>query len=171
MKTTLKIFIVLIPIIKESFESTIEIKGAPPFCYEEVDCGPGSVRWPGICKSGENQSPIDLLHNFETMRLAEENPRKLHFNREYHTKQFYIRNNGHSIQISFHPNLTSNAEMSGHGFDNPYIFAQAHFHWGHDIRHGGSEHTINGVHLPVEIHFVHYDSKFISFGAAVASGN
>jgi carbonic anhydrase len=71
---------------------------------------------------------------------------------------------------SFTPNLTSNAHMSGYGFDSPYIFGQLHFHWGPDPFSGGSEHTINGAHLPMEAHFVHYDSKYPSYTDAANSG-
>lgn len=30
------------------------------FCYEEKSCGPESDDWPGECKEGGHQSPIDL---------------------------------------------------------------------------------------------------------------
>lgn len=30
------------------------------FCYEEKSCGPESNDWPGECKVGQSQSPIDL---------------------------------------------------------------------------------------------------------------
>lgn len=30
------------------------------FCYEEEYCGPQSDDWPGECKSGQRQSPIDF---------------------------------------------------------------------------------------------------------------
>ncbi len=59
--------------------------------------------------------------------------------------------------------------MSGHGFKSPYILAQAHFHWGQDIRHGGSEHTINGRHVPMEMHLVHYSANYPSFSNAAAA--
>ncbi len=39
-----------------------------------------------------------------------------------------------------------------------YAFAQLHFHWGSQDDKG-SEHTINGVHFPLEMHMVHYDAN------------
>jgi carbonic anhydrase len=60
-------------------------------------------------------------------------------------------------------------EMAGYGFDRPYIFAQIHFHWGEDNEEG-SEHTINGMHFPLEVHLVHYNSKYKSFDEAAHSG-
>jgi carbonic anhydrase len=59
--------------------------------------------------------------------------------------------------------------MSGYGFDRPYIFAQIHFHWGEDNL-SGSEHTLNDKHFPLEVHLVHYDSKYKSFAEAESSG-
>uniref|UniRef100_A0A672PJS6 Carbonic anhydrase n=1 Tax=Sinocyclocheilus grahami TaxID=75366 RepID=A0A672PJS6_SINGR len=45
------------------------------------------------------------------------------------------------------------------GFDQVYIAAQLHFHWG-TKEIPGSEHTIDHVHFPAEIHVVHYNSKY-----------
>jgi len=47
-----------------------------------------------------------------------------------------------------------------------YIFGQLHWHWGSrdDV---GSEHTIDGLHGPMEMHLVHYNQKYGSFEDAV----
>jgi carbonic anhydrase len=158
--------------LKQSSQSTLTLMGANSgFCYEKGSwCGPESDKWSGSCKTGQNQSPIDVPHNSTTNERAAK-IRSLFFNSEYRAPDFYIRNNGHSIQVSFSPDLTSNAEMSGYGLENPYIFAQLHFHWGSENQVGGSEHTINGKQLPAEAHFVHYNSKYASFQAAIDSGN
>ncbi|CAK9251216.1 unnamed protein product, partial [Sphagnum jensenii] len=47
-----------------------------------------------------------------------------------------------------------------------YIFEQLHFHWGsHDSV--GSEHMIDGVRFPMEMHLVHYKRSYGSFDEAV----
>lgn len=35
------------------------------FCYEDKSCGPNSGEWGGQCKTGSNQSPIDLPFVFQ----------------------------------------------------------------------------------------------------------
>eukprot|EP00961_Rhodomonas_salina_P000819 11726-Rhodomonas_salina.1 len=56
--------------------------------------------------------------------------------------------------------------------DITWKFAQAHFHWGRDGHADeGSEHYIEGVQHPLEIHFVHVNSKYADLTAALASGN
>ncbi|XP_063067377.1 carbonic anhydrase 9 isoform X2 [Engraulis encrasicolus] len=51
------------------------------------------------------------------------------------------------------------------GFDRPYYAAQLHFHWG-TVEEPGSEHTIDNVHFPAEIHVVHYNSKYANISEA-----
>jgi carbonic anhydrase len=52
------------------------------------------------------------------------------------------------------------------GLSEPYILAQFHMHWGKDNCEG-SEHTANGLHYPLEIHLVHYNSKYPNISAAL----
>lgn len=40
-----------------------------------------------------------------------------------------------------------------------YEFSHFHFHWGKDDSRG-AEHTYDGVRYPMEIHIVHYNSKY-----------
>lgn len=145
------------------------------FCYEDPSCGPTSSEWPGICQTGKNQSPIDIKLQvvwksaYEAMVAAANRPKIINFKGGYSAKYYYIQNNGHSIQVSFTPSLTSNGTLDGYGFDEPYTFAQAHFHWGHNISYGGSEHTIDGRHYPMEVHLVHYKTHYGSVPAAAAA--
>lgn len=74
------------------------------------------------------------------------------------------------MQVNLNEDPTSAGEMTGYGFDRPYIFAQIHFHWGEDDS-TGSEHTLNGAAFPLEVHLVHYDSQYPSFSAAAQSGD
>lgn len=155
-----------------STQRTLNVKsGDSKFCYTDPSCGPSSDKWPGICQTGKNQSPVNIKYTRDDLARARQNPRQLQFNGGYSGKEFYIQNVGHSIQVSFSPDLTSKSTLNGSGFEFPYIFAQAHFHWGNDAyRLGGSEHTINGNRLPMELHLVHYNSKYSSVSEAVASG-
>lgn len=84
--------------------------------------------------------------------------------------EFWIVDNGHTIQVTLEANPTSLAEVSGYEFDYPYIFAQIHFHWGYDDE-TGSEHSIDNEFYPMEAHLVHYDSKYANFTAAANSGD
>jgi len=138
------------------------------FCYEKENCGPDSERWGGECKTGHHQSPIDLVPV-----SGSADPRtfvSLTFNDMYKSDEFFVLNNGHTVQVNFRSDLSSSALMSGYGFDRPYKFAQIHFHWGLNDS-TGSEHTVQGKHYAMEVHLVHYDSKYGSFQEAAASGD
>lgn len=50
-------------------------------------------------------------------------------------------------------------ELSGGPLRAPYTFWQMHFHWGTDNLRG-SEHTINNVSFPMEVHAVHFKSEY-----------
>ncbi|MCL4154363.1 UNVERIFIED_CONTAM: hypothetical protein GTU68_010417 [Idotea baltica] len=52
------------------------------------------------------------------------------------------------------------------GLKGEYIFAQFHFHWGIDSTQG-SEHTIDGVRYPLELHLVHYKASYVTIAEAV----
>lgn len=84
--------------------------------------------------------------------------------------EFWIADNGHTIQVTLEPDRTSLARLSGYDFNSSYIFAEIHFHWGHDDS-TGSEHSINNEFYAMEAHLVHYDSKYANFTEAVNSGD
>ncbi len=41
---------------------------------------------------------------------------------------YWVRNNGHTVQVNLNEKPTSDGRMTGYGFDRPYIFAQVHLH-------------------------------------------
>ena len=49
---------------------------------------------------------------------------------------------------------------------NSYNVEQLHFHWGNNSNQG-SEHEIDGKSYPLEMHIVHYNSKYKSVSEAV----
>ncbi|KAI4890709.1 hypothetical protein NFI96_011538 [Prochilodus magdalenae] len=109
--------------------------------------------------SGKSQSPIDIetskaiydpslrMIELEGYDLTEEN-------------SLTLLNNGHTVQLSL-----PNTMRIKKGFDQVYLAAQLHFHWG-TIEVPGSEHTIDNVHFPAEIHVVHYNSKYANLSEA-----
>ncbi|KAM4614975.1 carbonic anhydrase 9 [Polymixia lowei] len=73
-----------------------------------------------------------------------------------------LSNNGHTLQL----NLPSTMHIVT-GFDTVYHAAQLHFHWG-TVEVSGSEHTLDNVHFPAEIHVVHYNSKYADLSEAAS---
>lgn len=88
-----------------------------------------------ICSKGKNQSPIDL-----TGSVPAELP-KLDFEYLY-TGNLLEENTGHAIQEVVRPGNRV------HFQDESYELKQFHFH-------SPSEHTVEGRHYPMEVHFVH----------------
>jgi len=91
------------------------------------------------CKSGNNQSPIDLrdVKALGTQGLAS-------LDIVYKEVPLKIINNGHSIQVNYP--LGSYIKVGGHRYE----LLQYHFHT-------PSEHYKEGFAYPMEMHFVHKD--------------
>lgn len=114
---------------------------AVPWSYEG-DKGP--ARWGSLhpafsdCAKGLEQSPIDLV-DAET---REQGPIEF----DYAPSPVTLLNNGHAIQVDYAPG-------SGMTLDGVrYELLQFHFHH-------GSEHTVAGVRLPMELHLVHRSAE------------
>ncbi|XP_054296693.1 carbonic anhydrase 6 isoform X4 [Pongo pygmaeus] len=68
----------------------------------------------------------------------------------------------YSVQIS----LPSTMRMTA-ADGTVYIAQQMHFHWGGASSEiSGSEHTVDGIRHVIEIHVVHYNSKYKSYDIA-----
>ncbi len=89
-----------------------------------------------ICKSGKNQSPIDINELTE----SELNPIVF----QYSAVPLDIVNNGHTIQVNYAPGST--ITVDGKTFN----LLQFHFHT-------PSENTVMNVSYPMEAHLVHAD--------------
>lgn len=94
--------------------------------------------------SGKSQSPINIIDIDALTSTTEE--RNLEFYYSEKTILNKVRNNGHSIQYDFErgDSLSNNNII--------YNLVQIHFH-------EPSEHTINGVRYPIEIHLVHQSDQ------------
>ncbi|KAF5275845.1 hypothetical protein FQR65_LT04083 [Abscondita terminalis] len=51
-------------------------------------------------------------------------------------------------------------KIEGGGLTKDYTFDHLHFHW-------ASEHTIDGFRFPLEMHFVHYATRYKNLGNAL----
>ncbi|XP_050678053.1 carbonic anhydrase 7-like [Leptidea sinapis] len=105
------------------------------------------TRWPGECTEGKYQSPINIM-----TRSAIVDKHGLHirgplFFRGYDRVNVTAVNNGHTLKWTivedFPTPLVSGGPLRGN-----YSFLQFHLHW-------LSEHAIDGMKYPMEIHMVH----------------
>ena len=101
-----------------------------------------------VC-DGKNQSPVNISDIDVKPGNLVQNSLDLSYQDITTIKS--ITNNGHTIQYNF----DSNGDfVSLH--DNQYKLKQFHFH-------SPSEHTINGVRYPLEIHMVHHSEESNSY--------
>lgn len=111
----------------------------------------GPPRWAEIskdyaaCKLGKAQSPIDIVPNMSvsaTLPTLEVNWKP--FEPEIVSSGFEpkIVDNGHTVQV--------NAKGAGGVMLDGVSYELLQFHFHHQ-----SEHTIDGKHFPMEVHFVH----------------
>lgn len=112
-------------------------------------------QWAGICSNGRKQSPINLQK--DTAEVHTFNDFELHgYNDLFEATEV---NNGHSVAITLNlPHLPPS--ITGAGLPYDYILNHLHFHW-------ESEHTIHSNRFPLELHFVHYASKYNSTAEAM----
>lgn len=102
----------------------------------------GPARWGELseefetCGIGKNQSPVDIRK--ESIVKADLEPLRLN----YQVQTRDIVNNGHTLQVNVEPGAY--LEVDG------VRFQLEQFHM-----HSPSEHTIEGRHYPLELHFVH----------------
>ena len=107
---------------------------------------PGPDHWPGVCKNGERQSPIDI----KSSNAVYDNALGKFELKNYDTKlslNFTVSNNGHGMVVSL---TGSDYVVSGGGLVGSYKTIQFHLHWGPN-KDKGSEHVVNGNSYPAEV--------------------
>lgn len=106
----------------------------------------GPKNWKNLCDgfsdcNGTTQSPI----NIETKNVVVNDGGLTAPKFSYNKSSIHIINNGHTVQF----NVLGNNSVNLKGKD--YKLLQFHYH-------ALSEHTIDGNHYPIEVHFVHQHS-------------
>jgi len=144
------------------------------WCYEG-DCGADT--WGTYYENcnGMRQSPIDIMSTgitpttettpmsmggYEQVRIRVVANDNEHYDRPgaHRMSDSALKNNGHTVQLDVATPGTGVGVLSGADLPEDYQILQLHFHWGKtDAR--GSEHTLNGVEYPLELHIVHVKSS------------
>jgi len=111
-------------------------------------------KWEGTCRVGKKQSPINIVSN-ETLKEKWGQPFVFH---GYEKRiPMHTKNNRHSVLVEMDENSHEDIWIRGGGLgESKFKFAQLHFHWG-STNDQGSEHTIDGVAAPMEMHIVHWN--------------
>jgi carbonic anhydrase len=146
-----------------STRPAVPAAGAPAWHYEGAE---GPAHWGKLsptfaaCGDGRRQSPIDISKPTRgaTPELkASFPPAELRIAHHEHVADGI--NNGHTIQINY--GGADTLTLGG----TSYQLAQYHFH-------SPSEHTVDGKHLPMEMHMVHKsaDNKLAVVGVFIAEG-
>ncbi|XP_075148350.1 carbonic anhydrase 7 [Haematobia irritans] len=104
-------------------------------------------KWGGICDTGNRQSPINLSLRGAIKGIYD----KLEGdNYDKTISEASMVNTGHSVQLS---DFDIKLELEGGPLKEEYVLEQIHFHW-------WSEHTIDNIRYPFEMHMVHRNTKY-----------
>ncbi|XP_056433497.1 uncharacterized protein LOC130371669 isoform X2 [Gadus chalcogrammus] len=99
---------------------------------------------------GKQQSPVDIDSKEVKENSSLEDFTFTHFDDKKALK--YVTNTGHTVKFV----LNDGVELSRGGLGHVYSALQFHFHWGDESDHPkGSEHMVNSVRYPMEMHIVH----------------
>ncbi|KAM9425924.1 carbonic anhydrase 4-like [Pholidichthys leucotaenia] len=127
-----------------------------PWCYHLPSCN--DTTWPTTIApmfcNGSRQSPINIVREDA---IANENLTAFTFVNYNDTSALdKIENTGRTIKVT----LKSGVKISGGNLTEEYDSLQFHLHWGNGTMVGGSEHTVDGVRYPMELHIVNSKAKF-----------
>lgn len=108
----------------------------------------------GAC-GGQHQSPVNIIRTDTDPAAEREQPLTLDYSPA--TVVHSVTNNGHSIQYDFAPG-------------DALVFRDARFALKQIHFHEPSEHTLNGVRFPLELHMVHYSEALEEFAVLAVLG-
>ncbi|KAK2588627.1 hypothetical protein KPH14_006395 [Odynerus spinipes] len=104
---------------------------------------------------GRLESPINLdISNMTVINLG-----PLQWN--HHNvapRKVKVTNTGHTVILSANWQA-ERPYLTGGPLSGDYVFSQMHFHWG-ETEMRGSEHRVDGANMPMELHVVHFKTKY-----------
>jgi len=131
-----------------------------------VNNGPQTKNWAALCRDGKRQSPININvdDTVEDPDLA-----SLTFDGYDQIGKVTISNGHHSVSATGFENWVDPPYIMNGGLVGKYNLIAFHLHWGQDDTLG-SEHQVNFVPFPLEVHFVHL-KEGLTLEAALNSGD
>ncbi|XP_052283370.1 uncharacterized protein LOC127880170 isoform X4 [Dreissena polymorpha] len=133
--------------------------------YTETN-GPSTWNKDFPIAEGIRQSPIDIVTSEAVcdIGLTASEPLSVDYTPEDETQ---LQNNGHSVMCQ----ITKTGYLTGGPLGKQqFRLEQFHLHWGADDNRG-SEHTIDGKTFASELHLVHWNTKYDTFGEAVTKSD
>ncbi|XP_030611086.1 carbonic anhydrase 4-like [Archocentrus centrarchus] len=125
------------------------------WCYNLPSCNDST--WPKISPqycNGTRQSPINIVSASATLNA---NLTEFTFvNYDSKSAMKSIQNTGNTVKVTFN----SGVQISGGDLSENYDSLQFHLHWGNGSSVPGSEHTVDGVRYPMELHIVNSKSSY-----------
>jgi len=107
--------------------------------------------------AGMSQSPINI--DMSTVVTPITDPGPITFTNYDTAMSGQVTNNGHTAKFTFTAGTAPTISGGRLPTGNTFEFAQLHWHWG-SVSTQGSEHTLDGVKYPMEIHLVHWNKKY-----------
>ncbi|ESO02349.1 hypothetical protein HELRODRAFT_65386, partial [Helobdella robusta] len=123
--------------------------------------------------AGLKQSPIDLktLESQYNRNIGDFVFSSAYRNSLNDVSELELLNNGHTfnLDIKYNPGvaIANQPTMNGGGLPGTYLLAGVHGQWGSDDSRG-SEHTFKSRQYPLELHLIHYNTKYKSLNEAMA---
>uniref|UniRef100_A0A1B6E4K2 Carbonic anhydrase n=1 Tax=Clastoptera arizonana TaxID=38151 RepID=A0A1B6E4K2_9HEMI len=110
---------------------------------------------------GSKLSPIDFpLNHSNVIHL----PPILWMNYQTPAEKIKVTNNGVTAIVK--GEWAERPFIQSGPLFNDYVFAQIHFHWG-EHNTTGSEHAIDGIRYPLEMHVVHFKREYVNLEEAL----
>ncbi|XP_037040691.1 carbonic anhydrase 7-like [Bradysia coprophila] len=107
-----------------------------------------------------SESPIDInVINTQQIQL----PELKWMNYDKCPERMELTNSGETLILL--PDWNEETPyVQGGPFEEDYIFSRIHFHWGQSVN--GSEHTVDGVRMPLEMHAIHFKKEYLKMKLA-----
>ncbi|NXD78909.1 CAH15 anhydrase, partial [Halcyon senegalensis] len=139
-----------------------------PWCLCSISAGPSHWKELKATCGGDKQSPV----NIDRRRLQWDGGLGDILFEGYDQAppgKWRLTNDGHTGALASEL-ASEHITISGGGLPGRYRALQLHFHWG-SLSGNGSEHTLDGHQLPMELHIVHMNIKYRTLAEAKGHPN
>ncbi|KAM6317865.1 carbonic anhydrase 15-like [Podargus strigoides] len=142
------------------------------WCYDSQDpkCGPSHWKELKATCGGDKQSPVNIDRRW-LQRDSGLGDILFEGYDQAPPGKWRLANDGHTVVLSLaSESAPEHIVISGGGLPGRYRALQLHFHWGSPAGNG-SEHTLDGRQLPMELHIVHINVKYRTLAEAKGHPN